>query len=221
MSHPFEEQLARIRETLLLMSSLTDRNLSLAIRAVTERDDRLADAVEAEDSEIDLLEVEVDEKVITYMSTHGPMARDSRLMLAASKISSNLERIADEATTIARRARMLNCEPELASLAEIPQMATLAQQLLNDAITAFVEGRYELARDIIPRDKEIDALYRKTATELVELMKRNPENVGRAVSLLTISKALERAGDHAQNIAEEVFYLFKGKDIRHGAGGRV
>ena len=200
------------------MSSLTDRNLTLATRALVERDDRLADAAEAEDAEIDQLEVEVDEKVVTYMSTHGPIARDSRLMLAASKISANLERIADEATTIARRARLLNAASPLLETGEIPKMAALAQSLLHDALTAFVEGRYELARDIIPRDKEIDALYHQVSAKLVELMKQDPAHVERAVSLLTIAKALERAGDHAQNIAEEVFYLFKGEDIRHGLG---
>jgi len=197
------------------MSTLTDRALSLAIRALVERADRLADEVVSGDGEIDQLEIEVDEKVVTYMATHGPIARDARLMLAASKISSNLERIADQATTIARRVRALNLEPPLAPLVDIPAMATLAQRMLHDAVTAFVEGHYELARDIIPRDKEVDELNRQVARELRELMMQNPLNVNRAVDLLTIAKAIERAADHAQNIAEEVFYLYKGENISH------
>ena len=215
MSHPFEAQLAHIRETLLLMSTLTDRNLSLAVRAVTERDDQLADRVEATDSEIDHLEVMVDDLVVTYMSTHGPMARDSRLMLIASKISSNLERIADQATTIARRARELNKEPQLVEVTDIPLMAAMAQELLHEAITSFVEARYELAQNIIPQDKEIDELNRRIARKLIALMIENPASVTRAVNLMTIAKAIERAADHIQNIAEEVFYLYKGEDIRH------
>ena len=215
MSHPFEAQLAHIRETLLLMSSLTDRNLSLAVRAVTERDDQLAAQVEATDSEIDRLEVIVDDLVVTYMSTHGPMARDSRLMLIASKISSNLERIADQATTIARRARKLNQEPQLVEVTDIPLMAAMTQKLLHEAITSFVEARYELAQNIIPQDKEIDELNRRIARKLIALMVENPENVTRAVHLMIIAKAIERAADHVQNIAEEVFYLYKGEDIRH------
>ena len=218
MSHPFEEQLTQIRETLLLMSSLTDRNLTLSVRALVERDNSLADVVVAEDSEIDKLEIEVDEKVITFMATHGPIARDSRLMLAASKISTNLERIADQATTIARRARALNAEPQLTPLVDIPAMASLAQRMLHDAITSFVDGTYELARDIIPRDKEVDELNRRVARELTELMMQSPENVTRAVNLMTIAKAIERAADHAQNIAEEVYYLYRGLDIRHEHG---
>ena len=111
MSEPFQTALANIRETLLMMASITDRNLSMAIKALIERDDELADTVEMEDSQVDQLEVTVDEMVITYMATHAPVATDCRFMLVASKISSDLERIADQATTIARRARDLNKEP--------------------------------------------------------------------------------------------------------------
>ena len=218
MSHPFEAQLAHIRETLLLMSTLTDRNLSLAVRAITERDNHLADEVETTDSEIDRLEVTVDDLVVTYMSTHGPMARDSRLMLIASKISSNLERIADQATTIARRARKLNCEPQLVEVTDLPLMAAMTQELLHEAITSFVEAKYELAQNIIPQDKEIDELHRRIVRKLIALMIENPENVERAVHLMIIAKAIERAADHVQNIAEEVFYLYKGEDIRHEQG---
>lgn len=215
MSHPFEDQLAHIRETLLVMSSLTDRNLSLAVRALMERNDKLADEVEAADSEIDQLEITVDNLVIIYMSTHGPIARDSRLMLIGSKISSNLERVADQATTIARRARALNKEPQLLLSPDIQAMATLTQQMLHDAVTAFVEGKYDLAQAIIPRDKEVDDLNRRVSGKLIGLMIENPENVTRAVNLMTIAKALERAADHVQNIAEEVFFLYSGQDIRH------
>lgn len=218
MSHPFEAQLAHIRETLLLMSTLTDRSLSLAVRAVVDRDNSLAEIVESSDGEIDQLEVAVDDLVVTYMATHGPIARDSRLMLIASKISSSLERIADQATTIARRARALNQEPPLLAVEDIPAMATLTQEMLGQAITAFVEGRYELAQAVIPRDKEVDELNRRIARKLIDLMIESPANVNRAVHLMTVAKAIERAADHVQNIAEEVFYLYSGQDIRHEAG---
>ena len=218
MSHPFEAQLSHIRETLLMMSSLTDRNLTLAIRALVERDDRLADLAETADGEIDQLEVTVDDLVITYMATHGPIARDSRLMLTVSKISSNLERIADQATTIARRARALNKEPQFVALVDIPSMARLMQVILHDAITAFVDGKLELARSLIPKDKEVDEINRRIAARLIGLMIESPENVTRAVHLMTIAKAIERAADHAQNIAENVVYLYSGQDIRHEHG---
>lgn len=215
MSHPFETQLARIRETLLLMSTLTDRSLTLAVRAVVERDDQLAELVESSDAEIDQLEVAVDDLVVTYMATHGPIARDSRLMLIASKISSNLERIADQATTVARRARELNKEPQLVEVETIPEMAAITQELLHDVVTSFVEGRYELAQKIIPRDKEVDELNRRIARKLISAMTATPGNITRAVNLMTVAKAIERAADHVKNIAEEVFYLYSGQDIRH------
>ncbi len=215
MTQFFLEQLSQIRETLLLMSSLTDRSLTLSVRALVERDDSLADFVITEDCEVDALEIEVDEKVITYMATHGPIARDSRLMLAASKISTNLERIADQSTTIARRVKELNAEPTLGPSDEIVRMAAITQQMLHDAITAFVEGRFELAEEIIPRDKEVDRLNKEVLQRMIRLMTGQPETVARAVNHITIAKALERAADHVQNIAEEVYYLYRGEDIRH------
>ena len=124
MSFFWEQQLVDLREQLLMMSGLTERNLALAMRALVERDDKLADAAEAEDEQVDQLEIQIDEMVITYMATHGPIARDCRLMLTASKISNNLERIADQATKIARRARDLNTEPLLKPLIEIPMIST-------------------------------------------------------------------------------------------------
>jgi len=215
MSLFWEQQLVDIREQLLMMSGLTERNLSVAMRALLERDDKLADTAEAEDAEIDHLEVHIDELVITYMATHGPIARDCRLMLTSSKISSNLERIADQATTIARRARDLNTEPLLKPLIEIPMMADIAQEMLRDAITAFVDEDHELAVEIIARDHSVDSINKQVARELTEGMIADPKTITRALNLITVSRAIERVADHATNIAEEVFYLYQGEDIRH------
>ena len=215
MSQFWEQQLADIREQLLLMSSLTERNLSRAMRALVERDDKLCDTVEAEDTPIDELEIQIDEMVITYMATHGPVARDCRLMLTSSKISSNLDRIADQAVKIARRARELNHEPLLKPLIDIPIMAATAQEMLRDSITAFVDGNSELAVEIIARDKSVDAINKQLARELTSFMIENPKTITRALNLMTVAQAIERVADHATNIAEEVFYLNRGEDIRH------
>lgn len=211
----WEQQLTVIREQLLLMSSLAERNLSLALRALVERDEKLCDTVEIEDTQIDHLEVHVDELVITYMATHGPIAKDCRLMLAASKISSNLERIGDQATTIARRARELGREPLLKPLIDIPAMAGIAIEMLRDSVTALVDGNHELAVEIVARDKSVNDLYKQVARELTAYMIENPKTITRALNLLTVAKALERVADHCTNISEEVFYLVKGEDIRH------
>ena len=215
MPHPFETQLAQIRETMLLMSSLTERNLSHAMKALVDRDDKLSDLVESEDSEIDQLEVNVDEMVIAYMATRAPVATDCRFMLAASKISSNLERIGDQATTIARRARELTKEPLLKPLIDIPIMADMAQEMLSDSIAAFVDANADLAQEIIARDKTVDDINRQLARELTTYMMEDPKTITRALSLMLIAKCLERVADHSANIAEDVYYLYRGQDIRH------
>lgn len=215
MSQAFEIQLAQIRETVLMMYSLTHRQLSLAIKALVERSDELAARVEAEDGEIDELEVAIDEMVVAYMATHGPVATDCRLMLTASKIGNNLERVADEATTIVRRVRELNREPLLKPLIDIPFMAEIAEKMLTDCISSFVEKRLDLAEDVIARDKRVDEINRAVARELTRQMIENPKSITRSLNLITITKCIERIADHAQNIAEAVIFLWRGKDVRH------
>jgi phosphate transport system protein len=220
MSVYWEQHLNQIREQLLMMSGLTERNLEQSIRSLMERNDNMAELVEAQDAEVDQLEKSIDERVVTYISTHGPMARDCRFLITASKIASELERIADQATTIARRARDLNRGPELKSLANVPLMATEVQSMLRQSIKAFVERDTDLALEVIGRDKLVDAEYKEAAREVEHSIVADPTTTARELHMLTVAKALERAGDHATNIAEEVFYLYKGEDIRHQKGER-
>jgi len=220
MSVYWEQHLNQIREQLLMMSGLTERNLEQSIRSLMERNDSMAELVEAQDAEVDQLEKSIDERVVTYISTHGPMARDCRFLITASKIASELERIADQATTIARRARDLNRGPELKSLANIPLMATEVQSMLRQSIKAFVERDTDMAVEVIGRDKLVDAEYKEAAREVEHSIVADPTTTARELHMLTVAKALERAGDHATNIAEEVFYLYKGEDIRHQKGER-
>jgi phosphate transport system protein len=215
MSQFWEHQLNEIREQLLMMGSLAERNLAVAMRALMERDDKLCDTVEAEDTQIDQLEIHVDELVITFMATHGPIAKDCRLMLASSKIASNLERVGDEATTIARRSRELNKEPLLKPLVDVSTMAELAKEMLRDSITAYVDANAELAVEIIARDRTVNDLNRAVAKQMTAEMFADAKTITRALNIMTIAKSLERVADHATNIAEEVFYLYKGEDIRH------
>jgi phosphate transport system protein len=215
MAQFWEQQLHEIREQVVMMSSLTERNLGLAMRAMVERNDKLADLTEAEDSQIDSLEMRIDEMVVTYISTHGSAAGDTRFVLAASKISSNLERIADEATTIARRARKLNAEPPLKPLVDLPVIATTAQEMLRDSITAFIQKESDLAVEIIGRDRTVDDIYRSIVRELTGCMTADAKTITRALDLMTVAKAIERVADHATNIAEEVYYLYRAQDIRH------
>jgi len=214
-SGPASEQIAKIRETLLMMASLANRNLALALRALVERDEKLAASVEAEDSQLDELEVTIDEMVINHMATHAPVATDCRFMLVASKISSNLERIADQATAIARRSLELNKEPLLKPLIDIPRMAQIAEGMLRDGITALIDRKPDLAQEVVKRDKEVDQINKQLARELTSFMLEDPSTITRALNLTIVARCLERVADHCKNIGEEVYYLYAGVDIRH------
>ena len=212
---PASEQIANIRQTLLMMASLANRNLALAMRALVERDEKLAASVEAEDSQLDELEITIDELVINHMATHAPVATDCRFMLVASKISSNLERIADQAVAIARRSLELNKEPLLKPLIDIPRMAQIAEGMLRDGITALIDRKPELAQEVVKRDKEVDLINKQLARELLSFMLEDPSTITRALNLTIVARCLERVADHCKNIAEEVYYLYAAVDIRH------
>ena len=205
---PESEQISNIRQTLLMMASLANRNLALAMRALVERDEKLAASVEAEDSQLD-------ELVINHMATHAPVATDCRFMLVASKISSNLERIADQATAIARRSLELNKEPLLKPLIDIPRMAQIAEGMLRDGVTALIDRRPDLAQEVVKRDKEVDQINKQLARELTSFMLEDPSTITRALNLTIVARCLERVADHCKNIAEEVYYLYQAVDIRH------
>src|ERR1700761_5412202 len=212
---PAGEQIAQIRETLLMMASLANRNLALAMRALVDRDDKLGASVEAEDSQLDELEVSIDDMVINHMATHAPVATDCRFMLVASKISSNLERIADQAVAIVRRSRELNKEPLLKPLIDIPRMAEIAEGMLRDGITALIDRKPDLAQEIIKRDKEVDMINKQLARELTSFMLEDPTTITRALSLTIVARFLERVPNRCKNTAEEVYYLYHPVDIRH------
>jgi len=215
MSQFWEQRLDDIGQQLHSMSELTENNVALALRALAERDDKICAEVEEADSRIDALEVHVDDMVITFMATHAPTARDCRLMLAASKISNNLERTADEATKIARRVREMNTEPMLEISREISMVGEVAHEKLRDSITAFLKVDNELLIEVIARDRSVDSIKKQIERDLTRQMEEQPEVILRALHLMTIVRAIERVADHATNIAEEAYYLYNAEDIRH------
>ncbi|MCS7064364.1 MAG: phosphate signaling complex protein PhoU [Methylacidiphilales bacterium] len=210
-----EQLLSKLKEELLLMASLAERSLKESVKAIVDRDDKIAEKVQADDSEIDRLEVSIEEMVVTYIATHAPVAKDCRLMLVLTRICGNLERIGDESVTIARRAVELNAEPPLKPLIDIPRMASLAQEMLRDALQAFIREKPDEMQKLIQRDKIVDAINKQLARELTSYMIEKPATITRALNLMTVSKSIERIADHAKNIAEEVYYLHLGTDIRH------
>ena len=218
MQH-FDQELAALKEILLTMASKAEAAVNNALKALVDRDDDLARSVKEEDNAIDQLEIEVDEMAIGLLSK-APLASDLRLITVAMKISHDLERVGDEATTISRRAIELSQEPQLKPYIDIPRMAKMALEMLGDALEAFVNANPEKARAVIPRDKEVDALNRQLHRELSSYMVERPTTITRCLNLMVISKSLERIADHATNVAEEVVYLYEAKDIRHTGKGQ-
>jgi phosphate transport system protein len=196
------------------MSSHSESAVARAMRALVERDDALALKVQADDNIIDQFEIEIDDIAI-HLLAKAPLATELRLITVAMKISQNLERVGDEACTIARRAHDLNAEPQLKPYIDLPRMTTMALEMLRDALTAFIERQPDKARAVIPRDKDVDDLNRQLHRELSSYMVERPTTISRCLHLMVISKSIERIADHATNIAEEVVYLYEGRDIRH------
>ena len=213
MTH-YNEELARLKESLLAMASHAESAVSRAMRALVERDDALARKVEEDDNVLDQFEIEIDDTAI-HLLAKAPLATELRLITVAMKISHNLERVGDEAATIARRALDLNAEPQLKTYVDLPRMATMSLEMLRDAITAFVNRETDRARAVIPRDQDVDDLNRQLHRELSSYMVESPATITRCLRLMVISKSIERIADHATNIAEEVVYLYEAKDIRH------
>jgi phosphate transport system protein len=218
MTH-FESEIASLKERLLLMASRAESAVNRSVKALVDRDDDIAREVMNDDDEIDRLEKEVDEQTVVLLAK-APLASQLRMIISATKIARDLERVGDEATTISRRAIELNTEPQLKPYIDIPRMAIMAMAMLNDALHAFTTGNTELARSVVPKDKEVDGLNKQLYRELASYMIEKPTTISRCLHLMTISKSLERIADHAKNIAEDVVYLYEGRDIRYPATKR-
>ena len=214
MENHFETGIENLRQKLLLMASRAETAVNEAVQSLMQRDHDLAVKVRADDDIIDQFEMEIDEMAIQLL-TRAPLATNLRLVTVAMKISQNLERIGDEATKIARRARDLAQEPPVKIHLDLPNMATLALKMVKDSLDSFVNRDPVTARDIIPRDREVDALNRELHQRLAEHMMANPDTIARCLHWIVATKSLERIADHAKNIAEEVVYLCEAQDIRH------
>lgn len=217
MTH-FESEIQSLKDRLLAMASRAESAVTNSIKALVERDDDLARSVKENDDEIDQLEKEVDEMAIRLLAK-APLATQLRLIVSATKIARDLERVGDEATTISRRSIELSQEPQLKPYVDLPRMAQMALEMLRDALDAFVTKDTVKARAVIPRDKDVDALNKQLYRELASFMIEKPTTITRCLNLMAISKAIERIADHAKNVAEDVVYLYEARDIRHSDVG--
>jgi len=211
----FDSTLEELRKSVLMMASLTIRNLENARKGLFERDEDWCNTAIADDEEIDSLEIQVDRDGIETMLRFHPVASDLRQVIAAMKMSVNLERVADQAVGIARRARKLNANALLPETAETEPLFRHAEAMMLDAIKAYADQNTELARTLKSRDRELDALNRNFANKLTELMPKRPEHIQGYLELIFIARSLERIGDQSTNIAEDTVFAVAAEDIRH------
>jgi phosphate transport system protein len=214
MENYFEAGLDELRQKLLTMASHAETAVNEALQALLQRDHDLALRVKENDRVIDQFEVEIDDLVIQLL-TKAPLASNLRLVTVAMKVSQNLERIGDEASKIAKRARDLSREPPVKITLDLPRLARMALDMLKAALDAFVNHDSAAARALIPRDKEVDALNKEIHQVLARHMVEHPDTIGRCLHFMVVSKSLERIADHAKNVAEDVVYLYEAQDIRH------
>ncbi|MGZ8839709.1 MAG: phosphate signaling complex protein PhoU [Candidatus Aminicenantales bacterium] len=223
MERPFDEELKALKEKLLGMASRAEEQIALAIRGLKDREEKLACQVLDREESINLLDIEIDEMCMRLLALRQPMATDLRFITSAMKISNDLERIGDLAVNIAERTIDLLKSPQLKPLIDIPRMAQLSQDMVRDALNAFVNLDDKLARDVCERDDKVDDLNNQVFRELLTYMMEDPGTISRAVDLILVGRHLERIADHATNIGEDVIYMVKGKTIKHHIeeGGRA
>lgn len=218
MDRSIDSGMARLKDKLLLMGGYVEKAIEEATQGLVEgKQDRFVRVHEFEKT-INQLHKEVDEDCLNLLATQSPMARDLRTILAVVKINTDLERMGDQAVNIALNAVEYLRAPPIKPLVDIPRMAEEARLMSRDALDAFVRTDLKLAEDVLSRDDIVDNLKNQIFRELMTYMISDPKRIEQALSLILIARNLERVGDHATNIAEDVIFIGTGKDVRHGGG---
>ena len=213
----FHDELSELKSTLLAMSAEAQTALAASVEALLQRDSTKAAQVISGDHKIDAFELEIEEQVVKLLATQQPMARDLRLLMAAMKISNDLERVGDHAVNIAQSAERLLVSPPIAPEPEIVEMARLARRMLADALDAFVRADAQAGRALCRRDDQVDSLHDSVFRILLTHMMETPHIISAAMELFLVSRNLERVADLATNIAEDIVFMVEGKTIKHHA----
>jgi phosphate transport system protein len=217
MERQFELELDELKQRLLTMGSLAERALQQAIYAVSQSNERAARRVIDEEVAINKFQIEVDVRVLQLVARYQLMASDLRFALAVGRINGELERIGDQAVNIAQAAQRILQRPQVAVGMDILWMSNLTEGMLRDSLDAFARSNLEIARSVMKRDDQLDALRDRLMKELLGYMVSNPPDIMPTFDRILVTKSLERVGDHATNIAEDVIYFVAGDDVRHNA----
>ena len=211
----FQEELDAMQGRLLEMGGLAEERVRAAVQGLTTRDTGLIEKVMRGDEPVNRLHIEVDERSFRLLALYQPMATDLRAIVAAVKINSDLERVGDLAVNIAEAATRYVTHPPVKKLIDIPKMGEIAQSMLRDALDAYVKRDTALAQHVLNEDDQLDALKTRVFRELLTYMLQDPTTVEPALDLILMSRHLERIGDHATNIAEDVIFMVSALDVRH------
>lgn len=200
------------------MGAMVEDSISQSLRALLERDSKIGEEVIRADGVIDQMELDIDQQALELIAKMQPTAIDLRFLATVMKVTPELERIADLAQDVAERSLELNRETPLKPLLLIPRLAVIAQEMVRQSLDAFMARDADLARRVIERDDEVDALTEESFRELLTYMLEDPRNISRAIRLTFVGKYFERMADGATNICEMIVYLVEGKVIKHAAG---
>lgn len=214
----FFKDLEELRHQLTEEGALVESRVAQAMRGLAERDVDLLDDVVVSDGEINARQMAIDDRAFKLLALRQPVATDLRVIVAAIKINSELERVGDLAVNIAESARRYLSTTALPEQTMLTRMSDVAQTMFQEALAAFVSGNLGTAQAVLERDDALDSLRAQTFRRLVDVMTHQPERVPSALELMLMARHLERIGDHATNIAEDVFFVVAGEDVRHHAG---
>ena len=221
MQRQIDHELNTLRATILEMGNAVEKAIEEATQGLIERNPSRLEKVRGLEDQINIFHMEVDEKCLKIIASQSPLAADLRLILAIIKINCDLERMGDQAMNISYNVKDYLGKPQLTEAEPITEMARVVRKMVTDSMDAFIRNDILLSEDVLMQDDQVDAAKHKMFKDLVALMKKSPESVDGAVDLLLVSRNLERLGDHATNIAEDVIFASTGRDIRHGNSGPI
>jgi phosphate transport system protein len=216
----FQEELEQLKARLLEMGGLAEERVRSAVESLVSRNPAMVETVLAGDAPINQLHIEIDGRCFTLLALHQPMAVDLRAIVSAVKINTDLERVGDLAINIAEAVTRYLRHPPVKELIDIPRMAVIAQSMLRDSLDAYVRRDTAIAGAVLNEDDKLDGLKTQVFRELLTCMLADPSKIEPALDLILISRHLERIGDHATNIAEDVIFMVSARDVRHHAGDR-
>jgi len=213
----FQKELNELKERLLKMAAMVEEAIRDSVQSLVKRDSNLAQKIIEGEDRINKMEIAIDEMCLKLLALRQPMAVDLRFITSAMKITTDLERMGDQAVNISERAVVLSQEPQLKPYIDLPRMAEITQSMVKDVLNAFVNRDSKLARSVCERDDLVDGLNEQVMRELLTYMISDTKTISRAVHLVIIARCLERIADHATNIAEDVIFMVDALVIKHHA----